>query len=144
MPKPKSNQYLMLALVAVLALGLLSIPAVGVLRKAEEGAPANELRDIQAAVTIMMTHQGISVIPHPITEPTNDMSRFPDPITPPTLKGLLAEDKPGYVLYQHDNKASSIPEGTVDYVRTSTTQWYYTVDADGTVTQWRQPPTKDE
>ncbi|MEK7777907.1 MAG: hypothetical protein AAB303_04705, partial [Chloroflexota bacterium] len=123
MPRPQSGRYL-LALVTTLALGLLSIPAIGVLHRAAEGAPADELRYVQAAVTTMMTHNQINAIPHPGTEPTNDMTQFPDASTLPTRKGLWADDKPGYVLYQHDNGADGIPEGTVDYLRLPTTRWY--------------------
>ncbi len=142
MPRPQSGKYL-LALVAVLTAGLLSIPAIGVLHRAEEGAPADELRYVQAAITTMMTHNQINTIPHPVTEPTNDMTQFPDATTLPTLKGLWADDKPGYVLYRHDNVADGIPEGTVDYLRLPNTKWYYTMETDGTVIQWREPSTKE-
>ncbi len=142
MPKPQSGKYL-LAIVAMLSLGLLSIPAIGALRRGEEGAPANELRYVQAATTTMMTHNQINAIPHPVTVPTNDMTKFPDASTLPTLKGLWADDKPGYELYRHDNIADGIPEGTVDYLRLPNTKWYYTVEAGGTVIQWREPSTKE-
>ncbi|MSQ22766.1 MAG: hypothetical protein EXR53_05615 [Dehalococcoidia bacterium] len=141
MPGQQSGKFL-LALVAAVSLGLLSITAMGVLRRAEEGAPANELRYVQAAITTMMTHNQINVIPNPVTVPTNDMTQFPDSSTLPARKGLSSGDRPGYVLYRHDNVRNGISEGTVDYIRLPNAKWYYTAVADGTVTQWEEPSTE--
>ena len=63
-----------------------------------------------------MTHNGITTIPNPLSEPTSDLRRFPDVTTPPSRKGMLEGDLPGYVLYEHDRAADGLPEATVSYV----------------------------
>ena len=71
-------------------------------------------------------------------EPTSDLSRFPDVLTEPGLKGMLEGDLPGYVLYEHDLIADGLPEATVSYVRFIEGRWTYTAARDGTVTQWAE------
>lgn len=129
----------LLLMLAVVVFGFMLFLADGMLRRADSDAAGNELRFIQSAVTTMMTHNGLTEIPNPVTEATRDMEAFPDATTSPLLKGLFAEDKPGYVLYRHDTMADGAPEGTVDYLRFATTRWYYTVERDGTVVQWETP-----
>ena len=107
------------------------------LRQGQESlAEKSELRQIQSAVLSMMTHNGINSIPNPVSDPTNDLRRFPDVLTRPSEKGLLAGDKPGYVLYGHDKTRDDLADPTVSYVRFADSRWTYTVAADGTVTQW--------
>ena len=128
---------LMAVFVTVALVGM----ATNALRRGEDNLAANELRQIQAAVLTLMTHNRITTIPHPLREPTSDLRRFPDVSTPPSQKGMLEGDLPGYVLYEHDLTADGLPEATVSYVRFAAGRWTYTVDHDGTVTQWERATT---
>ena len=110
--------------------------ATNALQRGEKNLGGSELRQIQAAVLTMMTHNGITSIPNPVVEPTSDLRAFPDALTSPTKKGLLEGDKPGYVLFEHDHAADGDPEATVSYVRFPDGRWTYTASRDGTVTQW--------
>ena len=112
--------------------------ATNALQRGEENLAGAELRQIQAAVLTMMRHNGITTIPNPVREPTSDLRRFPDVRTAPSLKGMLEGDLPGYVLYEHDLIADGLPEATVSYVRFADGRWTYTIDRDGTVTQWER------
>ena len=103
-------------------------------------AKMSELRQIQSAVLNMMTHNEISSIPNPVSDPTNDLQRFPDVLTPPLEKGLLAGDKPGYLLYGHDNTRDGLAESSLSYVRFADSRWTYTVNDAGTVRQWAKAP----
>ena len=127
--------WLLAAFVVVAIIGA----GTNALQKSQENvAQKSELRQIQAAVLTMMTHNGIDRIPYPVDEPTNDLRRFPDVLTPPLEKGLLAGDQPGYVLFDHDATRDDLAEPTVSYVRLPDGRWTYTVAEDGTVTQWAE------
>ena len=115
--------------------------ATNALQRGGKDLAASELRQIQAAVLLMMTHNRITEIPDPVREPTSDLRRFPDVATPPSQKGMLEGDLPGYVLYEHDLAADGLPEATVNYVRFADGRWAYTADRDGTVTQWEKGTT---
>ena len=128
---------LMAVFVTVALVGM----ATNALRRGEDNLATNELRQIQAAVLTLMTHNRITKIPNPLREPTSDLRRFPDVSTPPSQKGMLEGDLPGYVLYEHDLTADGLPEATVSYVRFAAGRWTYTVDHDGTVTQWERATT---
>ena len=128
---------LLAAFVTVAIVGM----ATNALRRGEDNLAASELRQIQAAVLTLMTHNGITTIPNPLREPTSDLRRFPDVTTPPSQKGMLEGDLPGYVLYEHDLAADGLPEATVSYVRFAAGRWTYTADGDGTVTQWEKATT---
>ena len=130
-----------LLLLAVFVTVALVGMATNALRRGEDNLGASELRQIQAAVLLLMTHNGITTIPNPVREPTSDLRRFPDVSTPPSRKGMLEGDLPGYVLYEHDLTADGLPEATVSYVRFATGRWAYTADRDGTVTQWERATT---
>lgn len=130
-----------LLLLAVFVTVALVGMATNALRRGEDNLGASELRQIQAAVLMLMTHNGITTIPNPVREPTSDLRRFPDVSTPPSRKGMLEGDLPGYVLYEHDRAADGLPEATVSYVRFATGRWAYTADRDGTVTQWERATT---
>ncbi len=127
-------------LAAFLAVAIAGM-ATNALRQGEDNLAASELRQIQAAVLTLMTHNGITTIPNPLSEPTSDLRRFPDASTPPSRKGMLEGDLPGYVLYEHDLAADGLPEATVSYVRFAAGRWTYTADRDGTVTQWEKATT---
>ncbi len=94
-----------------------------------------DLQSVQQAVSLMMVENNLSILPNPITEPTNDMRVFPDAITTPQTKGLLDGDKPGYVLRAHDATPDGQPEPVVDYIGSSRTTWTYTVTRAGVVNQ---------
>ena len=130
-----------LLLLAVFVIVALVGMATNALRRGEDNLAASELRQIQAAVLTLMIHNGITTIPNPLREPTSDLRRFPDVSTPPSQKGMLGGDLPGYVLYEHDLTADGLPEATVSYVRFAAGRWTYTVDHDGTVTQWERATT---
>ena len=123
-------------LVAFVVIAIVAVGTNTLHRGQESVAQKSELRQIQSAVLTMMIHNGIYSIPSPVSEPTSDLRQFPDVLTPPLEKGLLAGDKPGYVLYGHDNTRDDLADPTVSYVRIADGRWTYTVAADGTVTQW--------
>jgi hypothetical protein len=125
------NVLLLLALMTT----ILVVVGGTALRGSDESASKSELRHIQSAVSTMMVHNSLISIPNPVTEPTDDLTRFPDTATPPEQKGLQAGDKPGYLLFGHDNVADGLPESRVDYVRFDASRWMYSVSSDGTVTQ---------
>ena len=127
----------LLLLAVFLTVALVGV-ATNALDRGQDSLAAGELRHIQAAVLALMTHNGITTIPEPVREPTSDLRRFPDVSTPPSRKGMLEGDLPGYVLYEHDLAADGLPEATVSYVRFAAGRWTYTVDRDGTVTQWER------
>ncbi len=116
--------------------------ATNALQRGEGNLAGSELRQIQAAVLTMMTHNSITTIPNPVEEPTSDLRRFPDTRTAPSLKGMLEGDLPGYVLYEHDLTADGLPEATVSYVRFAHGRWTYTAARDGTVVQWDRATTE--
>ena len=127
-----------LAFIAVFLVVAATGFATNVIQRSEETLAGSELRQIQSAVYALMTHNGITLIPNPVVNPTNDLSAFPDEMTAPTRKGLTETDKPGYVLFGHDRSADGVPEATLSYVRRAESRWTYTVARDGTVTQWEK------
>ena len=94
-----------------------------------------ELQSVQQAVSIMMADNDITILPNPVVLPTNDMSLFPDANTLPEAKGLLRNDKPGYVLHGHDKTRDGQPKPKVDYLGSLHTKWVYTVTRAGIVHQ---------
>ena len=52
----------------------------------------------------------------------------------------LFVDKNGYILYGHDRIAADGSANLTNYVATQTTAYWYTVDEDGTVTQYDTAP----
>ncbi|MBI4181047.1 MAG: hypothetical protein HY528_03875, partial [Chloroflexi bacterium] len=50
-----------------------------------------------------------------------------------------AGDGAGFVLYQHDRIADGASGNLTNYTATQTTSYWYTVDAQGTVTQYDVP-----
>ena len=94
-----------------------------------------ELRNLQQAVFAMMADNQIATLPNPVSVPTNDMSLFPDPITPPQAKGMMPGDKPGYLLYGHDIIADGRLGPLTSYVVSMQTGWTYTVTRAGIVAQ---------
>jgi hypothetical protein len=115
-------------------------------RKLKAKLAQEELSDIQTAVKIMMLHNNLTNLPHPVTEATDDMGAFPDitsiagsddklrdPVGDYYAFGL---DKDGYVIYGHDFIGDGTMAGLINYYRFQYTNFYYTVDSQGIVSQW--------
>ena len=151
LPKRGERGFTLIELLIVVAiLGVLAavvIPNVGrFIGRGETEASATELSNIQAAVTAMMVDNGLATLPNPVAVATANMSGFPDAtsvggsadkLTDPDGGTYDANDKAGFVLYQHDiiGGDTSATIGLVNYVATATTKGTYTVDEQGTVSQ---------
>jgi len=152
-PKRGQRGFTLIELLIVVAiLGVLAavvIPNVGrFIGRGEEEAKDTEFANIQSAVHAMMTDNEISTLPNPILLSTNDMGAFPD--NSATAAGgtgdkdkdvdgnnYEANDKNGYILFQHDRQGDDNASANLtNYVATQTTAYYYDVDALGTVTQY--------
>jgi len=117
----------------------------------EDDSRRTEKHNVQLAVGMMMTENRLDAIPNPVDMiPTNDMTVFPDAtsvagsvdkLVDPEGYAYADTDANGHVLSGHDITGSDAgdpnPEQTdVNYMPTHDTQYFYTVDADGTVHQW--------
>lgn len=107
---------------------------------------SEELQQVQTAVQAMMSDNGLSDLPSPVTEPTNDMGAFPDlsrcginKLYDPIDNAYGPADKDGYLLFQHDKKGDNIDVELVDYFPQRYTQGTYTVDDLGNITQVSYP-----
>lgn len=119
-----------------------------------EGDRRAEFRNVASAVLNMMTNNGLSKIPNPMSvagglatnfmgdnpDTTPLLEGFPDIITTIAEKAYSGNGTPrgGYVLYKHDkiSTTNTSQYQTVSYFSTLTTKYYYTCEADGTVRQW--------
>ena len=133
----------------VLIIEDVEVPLAGV--EAEQFA---EKESVQKAVREMMADNGIVLLRHPVSRvfgrATNYMGDdpgtlgifegFPDNTTTAAEKGYTgnATPKDGYLLTMHDkiNSANTTLYSTTNYTQTLKTQWYYTIEDDGTVQQW--------
>ena len=110
-----------------------------------------------------MVDNALAAIPAPVAylgaaaNAVADMTAFPDstssatfPVaTPGKVKDSLGvnyafgvgQDKTGYLLYTHDRAANSLPAPFVNYINMDRTKYYYTVETDGTVRQWKDADT---
>jgi len=135
-------------LIVVAILGVLAaviIPNVGrFIGRGESEAADTELSNVQAAGTAMMVDNLLSTLPNPVdTIPTNDMSAFPDTSVCGTNKindpdggtYIVALDKDGYLLFQHDITGDGVQTNLVNYVAKQFTKGTYIVEENGTVTQ---------
>ena len=148
-PKTGEKGFTLIELLIVVAiLGVLAavvIPNVGrFIGRGETEAAETELSNIQSAVTAMMVDNLLSTLPNPVdTTPTNDMSAFPDTSVCGTNKikdpdgstYIIALDKDGYILFQHDITGDGTQTSLINYVATQFSKGTYTVDDHGTVTQ---------
>ena len=148
-PKRGEKGFTLIELLIVVAiLGVLAavvIPNVGrFIGRGEDEAKDTEFANIQSAVVAMMVDNELSTLANEVTSSVNNMQAFPD-TTANTAKGTDpdggtydANDKDGFILYQHDiiGGDSSNSTDLVNYVVTGTTTYYYTCDASGTVKQW--------
>ena len=144
----------LLIVVAILgALAAIVIPNVGrFIGQGETEAKDTEFTNIQSAVHAMMVDNELATLLNPVSviaNRTNDMGNFPDTSTCGVnkLKDVYGNDftsfldKDGYILYEHDRIAdSSNSANLTNYVATQTTAYWYTVDAQGTVTQYDTAP----
>jgi prepilin-type N-terminal cleavage/methylation domain-containing protein len=155
MPKRGQKGFTLIELLIVVAiLGVLAavvIPNVGRFMGAgEEEAAETELANVQTAVVSMMVDNELNVLPNPVGTATNDMTAFPDSTSaaggadkqtdPEGYNYEATTDKDGYILFSHDitggETGSANPNQTdVNYVATDTTAYWYSVTADGTVSQ---------
>ena len=156
MPKRGEKGFTLIELLIVVAiLGVLAavvIPNVGrFIGRGEEEAKDTEFANIQAAVHAMMVDNELATLPTPVTldaNRTKDMGAFPDTSACETGKLLdvegasytLGSDQNGYYLYQHDRIAEGGTGNLSNYVATQTTAYWYTADAQGTVTQFDTTP----
>jgi hypothetical protein len=117
----------------------------------EEETRKAELSRVQEAVIAMMLDNYLMMLPNPVTEPTNDMSQFPDAISlasgpekmmDPDGNHYTASDKDGFVLFEHDIVADGAPAELASYLPFRHTKYFYLVIGDGTVIQ--VPPTPPE
>ncbi|MFC2024832.1 type II secretion system protein [Chloroflexota bacterium] len=157
LPEAKQKGFTLIELLIVVAiLGALAavvIPNVGrFIGEGETEAQETEFSNIQSAVHAMMVDNEIATLSNPVEAPenrTNDMSNFPDTSICGFAKIRDIEgnayvgsaDKDGYILFGHDRIADS--DNSTDlsnYVTTSTTTYWYTTDARGTVTQYDTAP----
>ena len=90
-------------------------------------AAAEELRQVQDAVEVMMRNNNLTRLAHPVKVPTNDMNRFPDASTRHGTAGI------GYVLFLHDWDGDGSPD--INYINCSNTKGTYICDEYGNVTQ---------
>ena len=151
-PKRGEKGFTLIELLIVVAiLGVLAavvIPNVGrFIGAGEEEAQETELSNIQAAVTAMMVDNVLATLPAgtfvTAGNEVNTMDAFPSDAVCATDKLLdpdgtaytVTTDKDGYILYGHDITADGLQTGLVNYVASATTAYWYSVDANGTVTQ---------
>jgi len=157
MPKRGEKGFTLIELLIVVAiLGVLAavvIPNVGrFIGRGEEEAKETEFANIQAAVHAMMTDNELPILKNPVaTTQTNDMGAFPDTSATAAAGAgdkdrdvngdeYEAADKDGYILFQHDRIAEGTTANLSNYVATQTTAYWYTVDDQGTVTQYDTAP----
>lgn len=143
----------LLIVVAILgALAAIVIPNVGrFIGRGETEAKDTEFANIQSAVVAMMVDNELSALPTPVSaaiDRTNDMSYFPDISTCEVskVKDIYGDlfhsfgDKDGYFLYGHDRIGDDEEDDLVNYVATQNTSYWYTVDTQGTITQYDTAP----
>ena len=102
----------------------------------EIGTPPveNEAGAIQQGVTLMMVDMQIGSLKNPVTIPTNDMGNFPDNLTE------WGQNGKGYRLFNHDTDGNGQPDHS--YITTQFTEYTYTCDRNGMVTQHFKVPSK--
>ncbi|MFC1963499.1 hypothetical protein ACFLVL_02640 [Chloroflexota bacterium] len=117
-----------------------------VITSPEEEYQNTEYRSTQTAVNNMMVDNGLSHLAQPQTMVTNDMTKFPD--TSVCEIDKLADsdgnafsrwrDLDGWVIWQCDVVADStrLAADLVNYVTMQTTAYWYTIDAQGNITQY--------
>ena len=156
MPKRGEKGFTLIELLIVVAiLGVLAaviIPNVSrFFGSGEEEARKTEKTNVQLAMDSMMVDNSLTTIPNPVASATavNDMGAFPDISSDDDTNGdklidplgnaytiVTGADLPGYLLFDHDIEGNDAAIPVVNYMRQDTTDYFYTVDADGTVHQF--------
>ena len=143
-------------LIVVATLGALAaviIPNVGrFIGHGETEAKDTEVSNIQLAVHSMMVDNELDTLDNPISNianRTNDMGNFPDTSTcgVDKVKDVYENnysgfgDKDGYILFMHDRIADNSDNTSLaNYVDVQTSEYWYTVDEEGTITQYDTAP----
>ena len=166
MPKRGEKGFTLIELLIVVAiLGVLAaviIPNISRFFGAgETEANRTEKANVQSAVDNMMVANSIATLPNPVDgdltatpprPPTATMSAFPDATSvagsadksvDPNGTAYTAADDDGYILYGHDETGGGASGPAVNYMRTATTNMFYSADADGTVHQWKDAAKTD-
>ena len=94
----------------------------------------NEKIAIQLGVAMMMVDMQIASLNNPVPTPTNDMANFPDNLTE------WGQNGKGYRLFDHDTDGNGQPDNS--YITTQFTEYTYTCDKNGMVTQHFKFPSK--
>ena len=152
MPKRGEKGFTLIELLIVVAiLGVLAAVVVPNVSRffgsGEDESRKTEKHNVQLAVGMMMTENGLDLVPNPVdTTPTDAMTAFPDAtsaagsadkLTDPSGSAYTAlSDDDGYLLSGHDMTGDAASGPAVNYMPISTTNYFYTIDADGTVHQW--------
>ena len=156
LPKRGEKGFTLIELLIVVAiLGVLAaviVPNVSRFFGAgEEEARKTEKSNVQLAMETLMLDYGLAAIPNPVSSATatNDMNAFPDTTSDDDTNSdkivdpngnaytiATGSDLAGYLLYGHDVTGNDSATPLENYMREQTTEYYYTVDADGTVHQF--------
>ena len=123
------------------------ISQVAIRFEGEEADRRAEFCQVLSAVSDMMADNDITEIPKPINyaggTATSNMTAFPDLTTTAAQKGYTGTDTPndGYLLHQHDRIFTDYTTEfeTTSYIDMSSTVYYYTCEANGTVRQFDEP-----
>lgn len=117
----------------------------------EEETRKAELSRVQEAVIAMMLDNYLMMLPNLVTEPTNDMSQFPDAISlaggpekmmDPDGNPYTVGDGDGYALFEHDIVADGAQTALISYLPFQYTRYFYLVVGEGIVIQ--VPPAPPE
>jgi len=163
LPKRGERGFTLIELLIVVAiLGVLAAVVIPNVQRfigaGEEEAAETELSTVQTAVVAMMVDNMVSELV-PVSTATNNMNEFPDTETSDPLRATFATaaggtELTGYRLYgnqiivdhdgdgEFDPAPADPPDGVklVNYVVTQQTAYWYTITADGTVSQSLTPP----
>ena len=146
-------------LIVVAILGILAaviVPNLGrLLSGGEVTARNSEFESVKTGVISMMVDNGLATLPNAVTANTSpcaigtqDMAAYPDSsvvevdkVNDPSGTAYTdgvdpLGDKDGYILFGHDALAEDAQSTLTNYVETATGKSCYTVDAQGTVTQY--------
>ena len=154
MNKKRQGDFTLIELLIVVAiLGILAaviVPNLGrLLGGGEATAQNSEFESVKTGVISMMVDAGLSTLPNPrattgvspCTTGTQDMATYPDDSTLAQKQTAVGgtwsgSDVVGFILFGHDTVGNAAATPLTNYVETTTASSCYTVDAEGTVTQY--------